>query len=239
MAERLDEIGFGGLKLYQDDQCFCYGIDAVLLADFAKANKGDNILDLCSGNGIVSFIAAALYFPQHIDAVEILEKSAFLGRKSAQINGFDKLVEVHNIDLKTADKSLKKGSYDLVTCNPPYTEKGAGNVNDFSDLEIARHESTASLDDIFRISSLMLKPKGKLSMVHRPSRLADLIDLARKYNLEPKELRMVVPRKGEAPNIVLINYVKGAGKELKIYPELVVRNQTGEYTEEINKIYRR
>ena len=57
-GERLDEIGFGGLKLIQKPQDFCYGVDAVLLADFAAntAKKKSAVIDLGTGTGIIPVI---------------------------------------------------------------------------------------------------------------------------------------------------------------------------------------
>ena len=126
---------------------------------------------------------------------------------------------------------------DLVISNPPYTEKGRGPVNPSGPLQLARHETTATLEDFFKAAAWLLRLKGRLCMVHRPSRLADIVCTARACGLEPKRLQMVRPFEGQAPNILLIECVKGGGKELTVLPDIIVRNADESYTDTMLRIY--
>ena len=246
MAERIDETGFGGLKLIQDSEDFCYGVDAVLLADFCKAAAGDRVIDLGCGNGAVSFICMAKYGPKSIVGIDIQARSVELANKSLELNladaadakGFERM-SFQLLDILDAPERFGKASFSLAVCNPPYFEQGANVQNSGDALSLARHESTASLKDIFGAASALLTPRGRLCMIHRPSRLGDLMEYPRLFGLEPKTLRMVCPRPGEAPNLVLLEYVKGAGKELRIIPELCVRDGSGAYSRELDSIYGR
>jgi tRNA1Val (adenine37-N6)-methyltransferase len=236
MTQRIDEIGFGGKRLKQDKNAFCYGIDAVLLADFCEAGDGEKILDLCTGNGVIPVILSALSRPSEIVGIDFQEAAVLLAEENAALNGLD------NLRFICADIAEDKGlpldaSFDLVSCNPPYFEKGRGLVSSASAKLVARHETTASLEDFVVAAAAALKNGGRFCMVHRPSRLADIMETVRKHGLEPKRLRMVAPYIKEAPNILLIECIKGAGKELKILPELVVRTEDGQFTEEIKRIY--
>ena len=239
MPLRTDEIGFGGFKLMQDTDAFCYGVDAVLLSDFAKALKTDEVLDMCCGNGAVSLIIEALYSPQKITGLEVQKDAAELAEKNVQLNGLAEKCRIVCGDAKDVEKIFAPGSISLVVCNPPYFEAGRGEPSDAGSKRLARHESTAGLEDFIKAAAYVLKKGGRLCLVHRPERLADIMTFARQQGMEPKLMRMVVPHKGEAPNLVLLQFVKGGGKELKIIPELAVRTKDGGFTEELDRIYRR
>ncbi len=235
--ERLDEIGFGGYKIIQDSDGFSYGVDAVLLSDFCRAKHSDTVLDLCSGNGIVPLIVNAKYDPKKIKGIEIQLAPYLLAEENVKNNGLSDKISFIFGDVKNIRDFFEAGSFDLVTCNPPYFEGGRGDECSADAKHIARHETTAGLDDFFKAAAYVLKRGGRLCMVHRPSRLADLMDYSRSNGLEPKTLQMVVPSEGERPNIVLIEFVKDGGKELKMLPQLAVHKKDGTYTEELKKIY--
>ncbi len=239
MAERLDEIGFGGLKLVQDTDHFCYGIDAVLLADAAAAGRHRKYIDLGTNNGIIPVILADLTDAREIKGIEMQERPAALAARNVEINGFSDRIEIINSDILDIAKYLPAGCCDAVTCNPPYTAQGAGIINGGNALTAARHETTASLEDFIKCASYLLADKGALYMIHRPSRIIDIACACRANRLEPKFLRFISPRKGEKPNLMLITCRKNAGRELKLEEPLAVYGDDGKYTDEIMKIYRR
>ena len=222
---RIDEIGFGDIKLIQDPDEFCYGTDAVLLARFANLQANLKVIDLCTGNGAVAFMVHQLYNPQHVVGLDINSHEIDLAVESASLNGISDSMSFIFDDVLNVKKRLDFESFDAVTINPPYQEKGRG-ISGISEAKhAARFETTADLSDFFDAAAYLLKPKGTLTMVHRPSRLVDIMSLARERRLEAKRLQMVVPYPGEAANIVLIQFVKDGGHELIIEPELYVRNK--------------
>lgn len=263
MAERIDDIGFGGLRLIQEPDEFCYGVDAVILADFAAKNfSGGNgvIVDLGTGTGIVPLILSAKTDARLIAGVELQRGSYERAVRNAEMNGLSERLSFFNADVKilfaggarTAENAEKtpetglydaaavnalKGQVDAVTMNPPYMPNSGGITNFNTAKAIARHETTASLWDFFACASALLKPKGDLFMVHRPARLADICCFARENRLEPKELRFVSPNVKKAPNIVLVHCVKDGGRELKLLDPLFVYNEDGGYTDELRKCY--
>ncbi|MBR0138926.1 MAG: tRNA1(Val) (adenine(37)-N6)-methyltransferase [Firmicutes bacterium] len=239
MSPRVDEIGFGGLKLLQDPCQFCYGVDAVLLADFCRAREDDNVCELGSGNGAVSLIISAKYHPAHITGVELQKGPYELSVESAKLNGLDDRVEFLNCDILDLKGRLRCGSMDLVVTNPPYIEKGRGFISCESPQSLARHESSACLQDFMNEAARLLRCGGRLCMVHRPSRLPDITENARAAGLEPKKLVPVAPKKGEPSNIILIECIKGAGKGLQVMAEVVIREPDGSFTEELKRIYSR
>ncbi len=238
---RIDEIGFGGLKLYQDPNEFCYGIDSVLLADFAAGaedpKRSQKVVELGAGNGAVSLILSALLPRSNIVAIEVLETACDLMQKSIKTNGLEERIEPVCSDILDMDGEIE--GVDMVMTNPPYVKVGSGMTGCNDAKTVARHENTAGLEDFIRIGASMLRERGTMVMIHRPARLAEIFFLARKEGLEPKVMNMVVPRRGKAPNMVLLKMVKGGGTELTVLPELYVYDEQGDHTGRIRDIYRR
>ena len=239
MAIRADDIGFAGLTLLQDTDAFSYGIDAVLLADYCRASSSEHLLDLGSGNGAVAFVAYGKFAPASVTGIEVQETMVRLAQESARMNRLEEKLRFLQGDVKDIRDLVPAASFDAVMCNPPYGEAGRGPVSGSDAAYIARHETTASLLDFVNAAAYALRPGGRFVLVHRPSRLPDLFECCRACGLEPKRMRMVVPRPGAAPNIVLISASKGGGKELTVEPDLCVRSEDGSYSVELQKIYER
>ena len=145
-------------------------------------------------------------------------------------------VEIINADIKTIDKELEVHGYHVATSNPPYMHMdGIKNPNDKK--AISRHEIMCNLEDVIRAASRLVMPRGKFFMIHRPTRLVDIIELGRKYRLEPKVVQFIHPKVGKAPNLMLVEFTKDGRPELKILDPLYVYGDDGNYTEEIRKIY--
>ena len=217
--ERIDDLEFKGFKIIQNSEGFCFGIDAVLLSDFAKNIKNKSkVLDLGTGTGILPILLAGKTNLEKIIGVEIQKDVYDMAKRRIAL---DKL----------------ENSFDVIVTNPPYKENNTGLKNESEKKLISRHELTANLEDFIRVSSNLLKDNGELYMVHRPERLVDIIENLRKYKLEPKQIRFVCPNVNKEPNIVLIKGVKNANKFLKVEKNLFVYNENNEYTDEILKIY--
>lgn len=235
---RLDQIGFGSLELYQDPADFCYGIDAVILADFASDSKGEMIVDLGCGNGVIPLILSHKTSAPRIIGVEKKEETANLAKSNIKLNNLENRIQIIQSDIM--DISLDYESVDTIVTNPPYVAIGTGQVNhDHSSRMTARHETTATLTDFCNISSKLLKNKGELYMVHRPSRTVQIINGLSNAGLEPKIIRYVSSARGKNPNIMLIKAIKNGGSECLIREPLYVYNSDGTYTDEINRIYER
>ncbi len=249
---RLDDTGFGGIKILQDPGDFCYGVDAVILAHFASECVNARVktravperaADLGCGTGIIPLIMSHKTSVPYILGIEVQERQADLAARNADMNGLSGRIEIMRTDVTdVADGSAEipgAGTFYVVTTNPPYVENGSGLINDSDSKHIARHETTAGLREFTRAAARLLAPRGDLFMIHRPQRLADIFMFMRECSLEPKELRMICPRGGAAPNMALIRAVKGGGKELRVLPELYVYGSDGAYSREIETIYER
>lgn len=233
--ERIDDLEINNLKIIQNKKWFCFGIDSVLLSDFAKdIHKSSSILDLGAGNGILELLLSAKIENSKITGIEVQKEVSELAKRNIELNNLTDRIEIRNINIKDLDENVK---YDAVISNPPYKPNGEGLKNELETKIIARHEVLASLEDFIKKASKCLKDKGAMYMVNRAERLADIFECSRKYKLEPKELRMVHSKVGDAPTIVLIKLVKNANKYLKIREPLYIYEENGKYTKEILKIY--
>lgn len=241
-GERIDEIGFGNLRLIQKPEDFCYGIDAVLLATFAEIRKGARAIDLGAGTGIIPLILSHRTEASEIVGVEIQQASYERGLRNIFLNGLEDRIRLIHGDVKqlVKEKLVARHSFDAVLTNPPYVKSGGGLKNKASAKTIARHETTADLADFIGEAGLLLKDRGDFYMVHRPNRLVDVVALCRQHKLEPKELRLVCPDRNTAPNILLLRCVKHGRPELKFLdPLYVYKEDGGAYTDEIMRLYER
>lgn len=211
---RTDDLG-NGYKIIQDTDSFCFGTDSVLLSDFANIKTGQNVVDLCSGNGIIPILLCAKTNAKHISGVEIQKSSYDLSVRNTELNNLENRIKFINDDVKNALKYFDYNSIDVVTCNPPYMINGSGFRNDNDAKTIARHEVLITINDICNITSKLLKFGGKMFMVHRCDRMADVIHAMKSNSIEPKRIQMIHPYVGEAPNLFLVEGLAGGNPSVK------------------------
>ncbi|MGH4140846.1 tRNA1(Val) (adenine(37)-N6)-methyltransferase [Clostridium sp.] len=235
--ETLDDLNLKGIKVIQKKDAFRFGIDAVLLANFAKVKRNAKVVDLCTGTGIIPFILAGKTDASDIMGVEIQEELVDMANRCAQYNNLEKKISFICGDLKSTEliKSIPK--VEVVTVNPPYKLQNSGLINLNDKNAISRHEICCKLEDVIIASRILLKDSGRVYMVHRPDRLVDILCTMRKHKIEPKRIRMVHPSVNKAPNIVLIEGQRDGGTFLKWETPLYVHTEDGGYTQEIQDMY--
>ena len=236
-TESIVDLERKGYKLIQDKEKFCFGMDAVLLSWFAKANSNEKVIDLGTGTGIIPILMEAREKGESFKALEIQEESVDMARRSVELNHIQDKIEIVQGDIKEATQIFGKASFNVVTSNPPYMTEKHGIENPKSAKAIARHEILCDLEDVISNAAGLLKPRGRFYMVHRPRRLVDIIDLMRKYRLEPKRIRMVHPYEDKDANMVLVEGVRGSKPMMVVEAPLIVYKKNGEYQEEIHDIY--
>lgn len=236
--ERIDDLEFKNLKIIQNKDGFCFGIDSVLLADFAKnIKKGANVLDLGTGTGIISILLCGKTDLKNIIGVEVQKEVAEMANRSIKLNNLENKFKVLNDNILNLKNIYDNQSFDVIVTNPPYKKKNTGIINENNKKIISRHEITASLEDFIKISGDLLKDKGELYMVHRPERLVDIFNIMRENKIEPKVLRMVFSNTKKEPKLILIKGVKNAKSFLKIENNLYIYDKNGNHTDDILKIY--
>ena len=234
--ERIDDLQCKGLKLIQNTKGFCFGIDAVLLANFSRVKRDARVVDLGTGTGIIPVLIAGKSRAKEIIGVEIQEDVADMAMRSVELNGLGERLSIINQDLNYVTPEIGKNSVDVVVSNPPYMHSN-GLINKNDKKAISRHGIMCDLEDVFRVANDILKTNARLYMINRTLRLVDIMVYARKYNLEPKSMRFVHSRVGKAPKLVLVEFVKGGKPEVKVLEPLYVYKDNGGYTQEILDIY--
>jgi len=235
--ERIDDLQRNGYGIIQDSERFCFGMDAVLLSGFARANKGNRVLDLGTGTGIIPILMEAKTEASYLAGLEIQPDSADMARRSVILNEIENKVEIVTGDIKEATKLFEKSSFDVVTSNPPYMIGQHGLTNPHSEKAIARHEVLCTLEDVVSAAAALLKPGGNFYMVHRPFRLVEIMNTLTKYRLEPKRMQLVYPFVDKEPNMVLIEANRGGKSRLTVEKPLIVYKEPGVYTDEIYEVY--
>lgn len=235
--ERIDDLQRNNLRIIQNPEKFCFGIDAVLLSSFADCREGDEVLDIGTGTGIIPILMSAKTKAGHFAALEIQKESADMAARSVSLNELDDRIKIVNGDIKNASELFKDNYFDVITTNPPYMIESHGLTNPDEPKAIARHEIKCNLEDIIKASALLLKSKGKFYMVHRPFRLSEIMVTLTKYGLEPKRMQLVHPFADKEPNMVLIEAMKGAKPRITIEKPLIIYKSPGVYTDEVYKIY--
>lgn len=231
-------LGYKNLRVFQDSEMFNFSIDSVLLPNFVTLNKNiKNILDIGCGNLPISLILTTKTGAK-ITAVEIQKDVYELALRNLKLNKLEERIELINEDICEIYKKIPTETFDVIVCNPPFfkvNETSHLNKNDYK--TIARHEVTLNLDDLFKIAKKLLKNNGIISIVHRPERLIDIIDAMKKYNITPKKIQLVYPKKDKEANILLIEGTKNGNVGIKFMPPLFVHNSDGSYTEEVKKYF--
>lgn len=212
-------------------------MDAVLLSSFAKAKRGDQVLDIGTGTGIIPILMAAKTKAEHLTGLEIQYESADMAMRSVQFNHLEERITIVQGDIREAGTYFAPASFNVVTSNPPYMIAQHGLTNPDSAKMIARHEICCTLEDVVSQTAKLLKNSGRFYMVHRPFRLAEIFSMLVRYKLEPKRMQMVHPYIDKEPNMVLIEAMKGGKSRITCEPPIIVYEKPGVYTRQIYDIY--
>lgn len=228
-----------GYKIIQDTERFQFGIDAILLANFASSEirKNETVIDLGTGTGIIPLLLEKSSFAKELTGLEIQTESADMAFRSVELNHLEDKIHIVQGDIKNVSQQFGCHSFNVVTSNPPYMIVEHGRQNPAEAKTIARHEILCNLEDVVSAADYLLKPHGRFFMIHRPFRLPEIFASLLKHNLEPKRMQLIHPFVDKEPNIVLVEARKNANPRLKIEKPLVVYEKPGKYTQEILDIY--
>ena len=236
--ERIDDLELDNLKIIQNKNGFCFGIDSVLLTDLAKTMRpNSSVIDLGTGTGVLPILLSSKTKNTTFVGVEVQNDVAKMAERSIKLNKLEDRITILNTNILDLKERYKRGNFDVIITNPPYKKLNSGLKNEQESKIISRHETTASLEDFIDIASYLLKDLGEFYMVHRPDRLVDIFYLMRSKKIEPKKIRFVYPNKNKNANLILIKGIKNAKPFLQYEKNLYIYNEDGNYTEEILKIY--
>ena len=235
--ERIDELHRNGYQIIQNTDGFCFGMDAVLLSGYTVVKKGECVLDMGTGTGIIPILLEAKTEGQHFTGLEIQPQSVDMAKRSVALNHLEEKITIVEGDIKNASSLFGKSIFDVITCNPPYMNENHGLKNPQLPKAIARHELLCSLEDVVREAAYMLRPGGRFYMVHRPRRLIEIISMLSAHKLEVKRLKPVYPTKEKEATMILLEAVRGGNPLLKLEKPVIVYKEPGLYSDEIYEIY--
>ena len=236
-GEQVDDLQFMNLHIIQSPDAFRFGMDAVLLADFAKPRPRSRVCDLGTGTGILPLLLLGRENTITCDAVEIQPDAAERARRTMRLNGLESVIKIFNRDLKEIRSFLPHAAYDLVICNPPYSPSAASLPSPKAALRTARQESECTLEDIAAAAAWLLHDRARLSLMLPSARLTEAFETLRNRRLEPKRLRLVHANAARPARLALIEAMLGVHPGLTVEAPLIVQNPDGSETQEIRTIY--
>ena len=219
--EVAEEMLIDDLKIVQDTRLYRFTSDSVMLSRFAKAKKGDVIADFCAGCGIVAFHFYALNKTKYKTSpkfvlFEMQDELLGLAKKTAKLNNFT------NFDFQLGKlqeiSATYRGAFSLVLCNPPYEKANTGFENNDYKKAVCRKEITLNLEEIAKSAEFVLKFGGRLCLLHRADRLAEVCYTLKQYRLEVKKIQFVKGKTDEKPYLVMVEAVKGGKPSTQILP---------------------
>lgn len=231
-------LNYKDLKIVQNTDWFNFSLDSVLLSNFVSINKNTSkIIDFCTGNAPIPLILSRKTKAK-IVGVELQKEIYELAEKTIKINNLQNQIEILNMNVKDLVKYYETDTFDVITCNPPFFKVSNGSKLNSNDIKtVARHEMEITLEEIFLLSKKLLKNNGTISIVHRPNRMVEIIELMKKNNIEPKKIQLIYPKIKSEANILLIEGSKNGNPGLKILPPLYVHDEDGKYLEEIEAMF--
>lgn len=240
--ERIDILPQTGTKIIQIKKSFCFGIDAILLSNFAKAHNGNKIVDLGTGTGVIPILMSSYYPSSIFYGIDIQGEYVDMANRSVALNCLEDRVKILKCDIKNPFPTLSKNDFDVVISNPPFIKKADFVINESGmnlSKMIARHEIYCNLEDVVKSASSLLKSKGKFYLIHKPFRLSEIILLLNKYKLNPKKIRFVHPFQNTEPSMVLVQAEKSSLSDLIVERPLVLYESQGVYSEEVQSYYKK
>lgn len=227
---KLDYIPRTKLKMIHVDGAYSFGIDSILLGNFANMKKNRTLLDIGSGNGILAMMANDLYNLKKVYAVEIQKTKTDILEINLKLNDIQN-IEIINKNLSDVD--FRENSLDYIITNPPYYKINQNIKNKKEEFLISRQELYLNLDNIFNFANKTLKDKGKLFMIHKPERMVEIFTKA--GNIKPKRIQFVSSTFDTKPQFILIEFVKNAKDGIKIEDPIIIYKD-GKYTDQVRKI---
>lgn len=228
------------MKIIQRVDHFAFSLDSLLVSEFASITKYTNkIVDLGTGNGVIPLFLSKKTKAQ-ITGIEIQEISSDLAKRNVQLNNLENQISIINDDMKNWRKYFRNNSVDMVISNPPFF-KFDGNekqLNDLTQLTLARHEISITLEEIIQTASNLLKDKGHFALVHRVDRFMDIIENMKKYDIEPKKIQFCHTKINKEGKILLVEGIKYGKPGLRILPPLIAHDDDGQYSAEVLEMFK-
>ncbi|MEA2014560.1 MAG: tRNA1(Val) (adenine(37)-N6)-methyltransferase [Thermodesulfobacteriota bacterium] len=234
--ETMDYLFRGLLKILQKGKGYRFSVDSLLLAHFVTLKRGDCVVDLGTGSGVIAMTLALRFAKVRVAEVEIQWELADMARRNIELNDLEDRISIYPGDVRKIEALFGPQSFDAVVFNPPYRKLNSGKINPDAEKAVARHEIRGSVDEFLVSAGYLLRDSGCVYVIYPAERVVHLINRMRGNNMEPKKLRIVYSSRSSGAVFVLAKGVKGAGEELKIMPPLFIYESDGRYSREMDEI---
>lgn len=235
--ETLEKLQPGGFLLFQKKNGFRFGMDSVLLAEFALIRKNDSVADFGTGSCILPFLLLSRGKGNTFQCIEIQQEMAEMAERSVKINHLEEKIRIIHGDAEDAAKWIPPSSLDAVICNPPYAAPGTAISSPYLSRAISRNQSDHTMQGFFKSAFRILKGKGRISIVYPAVQMLQAMQQLREAHLEPKRFQMIYPCESRPANLVLIEAVKDAKPLLHPMPPLIVYTEEHHLTSKLRSVY--
>ncbi len=237
-GETVDELLGRRVKIFQQEKGYRFSVDALLLAHFVRVKKGDLIVDLGTGSGVIAIIVAQRKECGKVVAVDIQEDLVDLARRNVMLNALQEKVNICHGDIRIIESLFNPGSFDVAIFNPPYRKVSSGKLNPDARKSVARHEIKGTVHDFLKASAYVLRKSGRAYIIYPATRMVELLSSMRKVGIEPKRMQIVHSHNVSRGEFVLVEGVRNGREELEVLPPLAVHSKDGQYTDAMNSVFR-
>jgi tRNA1(Val) A37 N6-methylase TrmN6 len=236
----LDEFLGGRILVSQPRAGHRAGSDAVWLQAAVSAREGEIVLDMGAGVGVAGLCLAARLPHLTVTAVEIDAGLCELAEANAARNGLTSRFTTVNADVTAPAealfaKGLQREGYDQVMANPPYHREGT--VRATPERAAAHVMPEGALGAWIRCLATMAAPKGRVTLIHRPEALAELLPLLER-GFGAILVLPLFAKAGEPAARIIVQARKGSRAGLSLLPGLVLHEADGRYTAKAEAVLR-
>jgi tRNA1Val (adenine37-N6)-methyltransferase len=224
---------FKQFTIQQEHAAMKVGTDGVLLGAWASVpGPQSRVLDVGCGTGLIALMLAQRTKLVVVDALEIDPSSARQALDNFQNSPWKERLQC--IQSSFQDYSSQcKSRYDLIICNPPFFSGSAKTPS--KERNLARHDDSLSLEDIFKGSVSLMKKTTIISLILPVQKEARAMDLITEHKLYCNRLTRVIPAPGKPTKRVLLecSYIPGKAIEDALTIETEIRHT---YSDKFKKL---
>jgi|SRR3989338_3575960 len=200
-----------------------HSIDPILLADFVTAQKGDRVIDLGTGSGVIALTLAKRFKDIEIVGLELQESLVKIARENVIARRSGLNIEIIKGDIRDVKSMFDAEYFDIVAGNPPYRKANDGRINPDREKAIARHEIKITLSEFLKAGRYLVKNLGSVNIIYHPYRLTELLSTMTENKITPKRIQFVHPKIDSKAEMVMVEGIKNGKSELMVMKPLVMQ----------------
>ena len=200
-----------------------HSIDPILLADFVTAQKGDRVIDLGTGSGVIALTLAKRFKDIEIVGLELQESLVKIARENVIARRSGLNIEIIKGDIRDVKSMFDAEYFDIVAGNPPYRKANDGRINPDREKAIARHEIKITLSEFLKAGRYLVKNLGSVNIIYHPYRLTELLSTMTENKITPKRIQFVHPKIDSKAEMVMVEGIKNGKSELMVMKPMILQ----------------